>query len=251
MSKEESKGKSSQVLPTRDTCPPPPVRRYHKLSRLILDAQCDGQRPACHHCQDSGFTCTYDTLPEESRSGTLKRKYAELEQKAKSQEELLDVLRGASEEEAARAFQQIRQGERNDRLLAAYSERNSRRRFSDDLRRRFEDPTQTPSVAIATSGRETGRQGDGLFTPRAAITLGSPHSKASGSTDTARDHAHDSSSAALARTSRDSVSRQAKSSSDDPDRFQSNEKIQPKSPGCRHKDIRSVQARDWGAYGVH
>jgi hypothetical protein len=197
-----------------------------------------------------GFDCTYDTLPEESRSGALKRKYAELEQKAKSQQELLDVLRGAPEEEAAQAFQQIRQGQDHDRVLASFAERSSRRGFSDNPKRSFEDSTQTPLVVAATSGLEIGREDRGLWAPQIAATPGGPHSRLSGSADLTRDptgfRAHDASTITPATPARDSISVQAKPPLDSLHRVQSKDTFEPKSPGCRNKDMRSVQARDWG-----
>lgn len=224
--------------------------RYPRLSGLKSLIQCDGQRPACHLCQESGFDCTYDTLPEESRSGALKRKYAELEQKTKTQQLLLDVLQGASEEEAARAFQQIRQGQGHDRVLASFTERNSRHGLSDNPKRSFEDSSQTPSVAASTSGLETGRQHSGLLAPRVNTVQGGPHTKPLGRGDPTRDlvrfRSHDGSTATPARTARASTSLRAKPLPDGLDRVQSKETIEPKSPGCRNKDLRSVQARDWG-----
>lgn len=69
-----------------------------------------------------GLACSYDTNPNETHNSAFKRRNAELEQRARDQQEVYSLLRQVAEEEAANVLRRIRAGENNDTILVSYRE---------------------------------------------------------------------------------------------------------------------------------
>jgi hypothetical protein len=78
-----------------------------RLTRLTT-SQCDGGRPACTGCSTRKVDCRYDHEPGEGRLIVLKRKFDAVEAQRVGALELLENLRTAPYEDAARLFAQIR-----------------------------------------------------------------------------------------------------------------------------------------------
>lgn len=74
-------------------------------------AKCDGVRPVCGPCHARGPTdCKYIADPDATRMTTLKRKYEALSQSKRQLEDLYDLLRLRSPDEADEILRRIRSG---------------------------------------------------------------------------------------------------------------------------------------------
>jgi hypothetical protein len=87
---------------------------------LITHFQSSGLRTNCQACQERDLACSYCKSPDGTRGTVSKRINAELEQKARIQQQLHSLLRRMSEGKAADVLQQIRAGEDDEAILAAY-----------------------------------------------------------------------------------------------------------------------------------
>ncbi|KAK5652938.1 hypothetical protein OQA88_9417 [Cercophora sp. LCS_1] len=68
--------------------------------------KCNGQKPSCSRCASIGRACTYRVVGDVE----LKRKHQDLETTATSMQDVLELLRNAPEDTAARVFQELRNG---------------------------------------------------------------------------------------------------------------------------------------------
>lgn len=70
--------------------------------------KCDGVRPACGICRKRSTECEYDHDPDTTPHANLRRKYQHLAEQLKDTTELLEMLRGRPEEEAAVILRRLR-----------------------------------------------------------------------------------------------------------------------------------------------
>ncbi|KAF2103228.1 hypothetical protein NA57DRAFT_52754 [Rhizodiscina lignyota] len=88
--------------------------------------RCSGERPTCEACRDKTQACEYDTLPGESRSGSLRAKNERLETDLTTLLEIYWFLQTKPTSEAEGALASIRLGAEPSRVLEALrSNRNS------------------------------------------------------------------------------------------------------------------------------
>ncbi|KAF4975354.1 hypothetical protein FDECE_18583, partial [Fusarium decemcellulare] len=69
---------------------------------------CDAQRPRCSACVRFTTACQYATIPDETHSQALKRKYDETKDRNEVLEELFHFLQSKPEKEAFELFRRIR-----------------------------------------------------------------------------------------------------------------------------------------------
>jgi len=96
-------------------------------------AKCDGIRPNCGPCEARQFECRYATDPDATRMTTLKRRFETVSQEKRQLEELYEMLRLKSSDEANDLVQRIREGKSvSDVLRSAQQGRSDQRKHDDD-----------------------------------------------------------------------------------------------------------------------
>ncbi|KAM0250878.1 hypothetical protein ACHAQJ_008456 [Trichoderma viride] len=73
-------------------------------------AKCSGERPKCRRCIQKRIECHWTTQPGETTAQALKRGYRDLRQTKSAHQELFELLRNLSDQEAEHVFQRIRSG---------------------------------------------------------------------------------------------------------------------------------------------
>jgi hypothetical protein len=71
-------------------------------------AQCDGERPLCHHCQRLGIKCQYRIEPSETRFMALKRRRDEAEYELSILREFFSLVKQWPEAEWPGLLQRIK-----------------------------------------------------------------------------------------------------------------------------------------------
>ncbi|KAL7793630.1 hypothetical protein V8C37DRAFT_378517 [Trichoderma ceciliae] len=89
--------------------------RHHMVTAACIACRkqknkCSGERPTCHRCIQRQVDCHWTTQPGETTSQALKRGYHNLRQRTSVHEELFELLKNLSDQEAQYVFQRIRSG---------------------------------------------------------------------------------------------------------------------------------------------
>ncbi|KAF2475124.1 uncharacterized protein BDR25DRAFT_186444, partial [Lindgomyces ingoldianus] len=106
--------------------PPYPPSTEGKKRKVVTAAcnacrkrktKCDAQRPRCSVCISRNADCDYDTVSTETHSQALKRKFDELQQSKSTYEQIFDMLKARTEQEATIIMQRIRNGVDADTII--------------------------------------------------------------------------------------------------------------------------------------
>ncbi|KAH8127124.1 hypothetical protein LI328DRAFT_141615 [Trichoderma asperelloides] len=73
-------------------------------------AKCSGERPSCRRCIQRQIECHWTTKPGETTAQALKRGYQDIRNKKSPHQELFELIRHLSDQEAGHVFQRIRSG---------------------------------------------------------------------------------------------------------------------------------------------
>ncbi|KAL6907142.1 hypothetical protein GGI43DRAFT_420896 [Trichoderma evansii] len=73
-------------------------------------AKCSGERPSCRRCIQKGIECHWTTKPGETSAQALKRGYYDIRNRKSPHQELFELVRNLSDQEAEHVFQRIRSG---------------------------------------------------------------------------------------------------------------------------------------------
>ena len=118
---------------------------------FLCRSQCDGQRPACSACVDRGTGCGFGTNLTETHTQALKRKFSELQTRHSAIEDIFDIMRVRSEEEAFEIFQRIRKGTEPTTILRHVNYGNILLQLAvvPEARYRYEFPFMSGTLALS------------------------------------------------------------------------------------------------------
>ncbi|KAL7972873.1 hypothetical protein HDV63DRAFT_392551 [Trichoderma sp. SZMC 28014] len=99
----------------------PPAKPVSSSSRLNMvasacmacrkhKAKCSGDRPSCGRCVLRRIECKWTTMPGETNAQALKRGYLNMRNNKSPHQELFELVRTLSDDEAEHVFQRIRSG---------------------------------------------------------------------------------------------------------------------------------------------
>lgn len=219
----------------------------------------------CYACQKTGGVCVYDTRQDESRGNALKRKYEELEQRVRNQQDLFGMLRESPGRQATQILHRIRAGELDDAILASYRAHIPQSPRVVDLERTAilsaqEEPQMAPDSGLQSNlagDHSAVAQDEHPFRPQKRDACGLSETPATlrGLPEAMVSiHPHevkaldplDKSAVMAVGVSPDLNPRKTRNMLGDIEATRSDESPQSKSPGRRDKDLSAVRACDWG-----